>query len=167
MDRSGSRRRSGVHPQGGDPCLNIAVALDLVRAVPRGRMLSPFGIMHLEMPMTPPRVLVGDPERTCRSKPMISASFDYIRATSLAQVPARGRMQLRPKREVRRSQPFSGQRYQHLSGPLTAGRRLDNPWSSLPVVCAGPLLDNGPFCPNSSELRTPSLVEPESALLAE
>src|ERR1700681_2027685 len=29
--------------------------------------------------------LVGDTERTCRSKPMIPASFDYIRATSLAQ----------------------------------------------------------------------------------
>src|SRR3979490_3384908 len=29
--------------------------------------------------------LVGDPERTRRSKPMIPASFDYVRATSLAQ----------------------------------------------------------------------------------
>src|SRR6202171_3137708 len=29
--------------------------------------------------------LVGDTARTCRSKPMIPASFDYVRATSLAQ----------------------------------------------------------------------------------
>src|SRR5438874_12132587 len=29
--------------------------------------------------------LVGDPDRTRRSKPMIPASFDYVRATSLAQ----------------------------------------------------------------------------------
>src|SRR5258705_9683725 len=29
--------------------------------------------------------LVGDPDRARRSKPMIPASFDYVRATSLAQ----------------------------------------------------------------------------------
>ncbi len=47
--------------------------------------LAPFGITHIDMPMTPPRIWSAIQIRPFRSKSMIPAAFDYVRATSLAQ----------------------------------------------------------------------------------